>query len=354
LRIAQVAPLYESVPPAKYGGTERIVSYLTEELVREGHQVTLFASGDSRTRARLISPCERSLRLDADCRDPLAAHMAMIEQVAQLQAEFDILHFHTDYLHFSVSKRLATPSLTTLHGRLDLRELPMLFRVFPDVPLVSISTAQRAPLAGLNWIGTVYHGLPPDLYRYDDAPEEYLAFVGRVSPEKGVDRAIEIAKRVGMTLRIAAKVDPADRAYYESEIKPLLDHPLIEFMQEIDDGDKQELLGKARALLFPINWPEPFGIVMLEAMACGTPVIAFPCGSVPEVIDPGITGVIVQNIDQAAEAVKNIGTLRRQKCRDTFEKRFTDARMVRDYMTLYRKLEPCDTDDVNDEVRQCK
>ncbi|HTS77114.1 MAG TPA: glycosyltransferase family 4 protein [Bryobacteraceae bacterium] len=354
MRIAQVAPLYESVPPAKYGGTERIVSYLTEELVRQGHQVTLFASGDSHTRARLISPCERSVRLDAESRDPLASHMAMIEQVAQLQAEFDIIHFHTNYLHFSVSKRIATPSLTTLHGRLDLRELPMLFRVFADVPLVSISMAQRAPLPWLNWIGMVHHGLPPDLYRYEDAPQDYLAFVGRISPEKRVDRAIEIAKRVGMTLRIAAKVDPADRAYYESEIKPLLDHPLIEYMQEVGDGEKQELLGKARALLFPIDWPEPFGIVMLEALACGTPVIAFPCGSVPEVIDPGITGVIVQSIGQAVEAVKHIGTLRRQKCRDTFDKRFTVARMVRDYMTLYRKLEPCDTDVVKDEVRQCK
>ncbi len=354
MRIAQVAPLYESVPPAKYGGTERVVSYLTEELVREGHEVTLFASGDSHTCARLISPCERSLRLDRECRDPLASHMVLIEQVAQRQAEFDVIHFHTNYLHFSVAKRIVCPSLTTLHGRLDLQELPRVFRTFPETPLVSISNAQRQPVPWANWIGTVYHGLPPDLYKYEESPEQYLAFVGRISPEKGVDSAIEIAKRANMRLRIAAKVDPADRDYYSSEIKPLLSHPSIDFVQEIDDKEKQELIGEASALLFPIDWPEPFGMVMIEAMACGTPVIAFPRGSVPEIIEPGVNGIIVENAGEALEAVRNIGAIRRKRCRDMFEKRFTDARMARDYLTLYRMLEECGARDLQDEVRQCK
>lgn len=354
MRIAQVAPLFESVPPAKYGGTERIVSYLTEELVREGHDVTLFASGDSCTRARLIAPCKRSLRLDPECTDPIANHMVMIEQVAQRQLDFDVIHFHISYLHFSIVRRMATPSLTTLHGRLDLPELPLLFRTFCDTPLVSISQVQRTPLPPLNWLATVHHGLPADLYRYRDTPEPYLAFVGRVSPEKGLDSAIEIAKKAGMPLRIAAKVDRVDREYFESVIKPLLPHPLIDLSDEIDDQGKQELIGNASAVLFPINWPEPFGLVMIEAMACGTPVIAFPRGSVPEVIEPGVNGVIVEDIDQAVEAVHNIGTLRRSRCRESFERRFTADRMARNYLAIYRSLQTRRPLLTENEVRQCK
>jgi len=354
LRIAQVAPLYESVPPEKYGGTERIVSYLTEELVREGHEVTLFASGDSQTRAQLIAPCKRSLRLDPDCVDPLASHMIMIEMVARRAHDFDVIHFHTNYLHFSVARRLATPSVTTLHGRLDLPELPALFRTFCDTPLVSISRAQRTPLPPLNWVATVHHGLPADLYRLEDHPEPYLAFVGRISPEKGLDRAIEIAKKSGLPLRIAAKVDRADREYFESVIQPLLSHPLVDYRDEIGDDGKQELIGKASAVLFPINWPEPFGLVMIEAMACGTPVIAFPGGSVAEIIEPGVNGVIVDSIDDAVQAVHNLGAFRRSRCRESFERRFTADRMARNYLAIYRALKPHRAERLSTEVRQCK
>jgi glycosyltransferase involved in cell wall biosynthesis len=352
LKIAQVAPLYESVPPAKYGGTERIVSYLTEELVRQGHDVTLFASGDSNTAAKLVSPCARSLRLDSDCRDPLASHVVLIEMVARRQAEFDLIHFHTEHLQYLIASRISTPMLTTLHGRLDLAELPMVFHEFPQTPLVSISNSQREPLPWVNWVGTVYHGLPADLYHFEPDPEQYLAFVGRVSPEKGVDTAIEIAKRAGMPLRIAAKVDAADKDYFEEKISPLLSDPDIEFIEEVDDDGKQDLIGHAAAFLFPIQWPEPFGLVMIEAMACGTPVIAFPCGSVPEIIEPGVNGMIANNVDQAVEAIHNLSTLRRPRCRESFEKRFTASRMAKDYLALYAQL-GVKRSRIMNEVNQC-
>ncbi len=287
MRIAQVAPLYESVPPKYYGGTERIVSYLTEELVRQGHDVTLFASGDSVTAAQLVPACPSSLRLDRSCEDQLAHHVLMLEHVVQRAAEFDVLHFHVDYLHFPFSRRQPTPHVTTLHGRLDIPDLVPLYREFNGVPLVSISDAQREPLPWANWLATVYHGLPPDLYRFRGEPGGYLAFLGRISPEKRVDRAIEIAQRVRMPLRIAAKIDAVDQAYFEREIEPLLDDPLVEYVGEIGETEKDEFLGNAQALLFPIDWPEPFGLVMIEALACGTPVIAYRHGSVPEVLDDG-------------------------------------------------------------------
>jgi glycosyltransferase involved in cell wall biosynthesis len=339
VRIAQVAPLYERVPPVLYGGTERVVSYLTEELVRQGHETTLFASGDSITAARLIAPCPRALRLDKECHDSLAYHIVMLGKVLQRVAEFDVIHFHVDYLHFPSSRFLKIPHLTTLHGRLDLPELPAIYKEFPEHPLISISMAQRQPLPWANWRATVYHGLPSDLYSSSNRERKYLAFLGRISPEKRVDRAIEVAKRVGMPLRIAAKVDKVDRQYFESEIRPLLDHPLIEFIGEIGENEKQEFLGAAYALLFLIDWPEPFGLVMTEAMACGTPVIGFGHGSVPEVIDEGKTGFIVENLDQAVDAVKRLPTLNPQTCREIFEQRFSAPRMAADYVTEYMRLQ---------------
>src|SRR5262245_17892519 len=338
MRIAQVAPLYESVPPKLYGGTERIVSYLTEELVRQGHEVTLFASGDSVTQARLIAPCSKSLRLDDDCVDRLASHIALVDQVLQRAEHFDVIHFHIDYLHFPASRGCPVPHVTTLHGRLDLRDLVPLYRQFPDVPVVSISDAQRQPLAWLNWQGTVYHGLPDDLYRLHPKSSGYLAFIGRISPEKRVDRAIEIARRCGRELRIAAKVDQADREYFEQEIRPLLDAPGVKYIGEIGEGAKNEFIGNAAALLFPVDWPEPFGLVMIEAMACGTPVIAWRCGSVPEVIDEGITGTICESIDEAVEMVRGIDQFDRPRCRQQFERRFRAARMAEDYVHVYQRL----------------
>jgi glycosyltransferase involved in cell wall biosynthesis len=324
MRIAQVAPLFESVPPKYYGGTERVVSYLTEELVQQGHDVTLFASGDSVTSARLAATTRRSLRLDKHCIDQIAHHVLMLERVVQRAASFDVIHFHVDYLHFPYSRRHATPQLTTLHGRLDLPDLVPLYREFRDMPVVSISAAQREPLPFANWIGTVHHGLPRDLYRFQREGGEYLAFIGRIAPEKRVDRAIEIAKRAGLPLKIAAKVDDVDREYYESI--------------EIGEGEKNEFLGGARALLFPIDWPEPFGLVMVEAMACGTPVVAFNGGSVPEIIDEGHTGFIVSDLDDAVAAVDRVGDLSRWHCRDVFEQRFTATRMAHDYLELYEAL----------------
>ena len=338
MRIAQVAPLYESVPPKYYGGTERIVSYLTEELVRQGHDVTLFASGDSVTAARLVPACPSSLRLDRTCEDQLAHHVLMLEHVAQRAAEFDVLHFHVDYLHFPFSRRQPTPHVTTLHGRLDMPDLVPLHREFDGVPLVSISVAQREPLAWANWRATVYHGLPPDLYRFRDAPGTYLAFLGRISPEKRVDRAIEIAKRVRMPLRIAAKVDAVDQAYFEREIEPLLEDPLVEYLGEINDTEKDEFLGHAHVLLFPIDWPEPFGLVMIESLACGTPVIAYRHGSVPEVLADTRAGFVVEELDEAVDAVRRIPSVSRRRCRDLFEERFTVARMAHDYVGVYERL----------------
>jgi glycosyltransferase involved in cell wall biosynthesis len=340
VRIAQVSPLYESVPPHCYGGTERVVSYLTEELVRQGHEVTLFASGDSVTEAELIAPCPRSLRLDDTCVDQLAHHIVMLEQVFQHSNRFDLIHFHIDYLHFPLSRCHGTTHLTTLHGRLDIPDLQPLYRLFPDQPLVSISDAQRRPLPRANWLDTVYHGLPTDLYTFREEAGTYLAFLGRVSPEKRVDRAIRIAQRTGIHLKIAAKVDPRDEEYFKAAIKPLLRSagPLVEFIGEVGAKEKEEFLRNARALLFPIDWPEPFGLVMIEAMACGTPVIAFRNGSVPELLDDGVTGYVVDTIEQAVQAVERIPELSREKCRSVFEGRFTAERMTRDYQAIYRRL----------------
>jgi glycosyltransferase involved in cell wall biosynthesis len=331
MRIAQVAPLYESVPPQGYGGTERVVSYLTEELVAQGHDVTLFASGDSVTHAHLIAACPRATRLDPNCRDPLAFHFRMLGQLAEIAARFDLIHFHIDYLHFPLSHSRGGPRLTTLHGRLDLPELRPLYLQFPGQPVVSISDAQRRPLPFAHWIGTVYHGLPPGLHTFRGRPGEYLAFLGRVSPEKGLDRAIAIARRVGMPLKIAAKIDRADQDYYTAVIQPLLRAAgtAAEFIGEVGGRDKDEFLGHAYAVLFPIDWPEPFGLVMIEALACGTPVIAFRHGSVPEVIQDGLTGFIVEDMDQAAQAVGRVAGLSRAACRRVFEDRFSAARMAR-------------------------
>jgi glycosyltransferase involved in cell wall biosynthesis len=314
------------------------VSYLTEELVRQGHEVTLFASGDSVTQARLIPGSPKSLRTDPNCVDPFACHFGMLEQVYQRAMHFDVIHFHIDYLHFPVSSRKRFPHLTTLHGRLDIPGLASLYQHFPHEPVVSISDAQRKPLSEANWTGTVYHGLPEEIYRCYPEPGKYLAFIGRISPEKRADRAIEIAQRVGLPLKIAAKVDRADREYFYEQIEPLLDHPLVEFVGEIGEKEKNAFLGNAYALLFPIDWPEPFGLVMIEAMACGLPVIAWRCGSVPEVIDDGVTGFVVDNITDAVKAVERIPELSRTRCREVFETRFSDHRMSHDYLRIYRHL----------------
>jgi glycosyltransferase involved in cell wall biosynthesis len=338
MRIAQVAPLTESVPPQLYGGTERVVAWLTDELVRQGHQVTLFATGDSKTSARLISPWPAALRFSGSGHDDLAPLILMLEEVARRAHEFDIIHFHLGQLHFPLARRLAAAHVTTVHGRLDIPELAPLYDVFSDLPVVSISNAQRAPLPGAGWVGTVHHGLPVDLLQFHPAPGSYLAFLGRISPEKRVDRAIAIAVACGQRLRIAAKVDRADRAYFEREIRPLLDHPLVECMGEIDEAHKSEFLGNASALLFPIDWPEPFGIVMIEALACGVPVVAFRGGSVPEVIDHGVTGFVVDTLDEAIAATRSVRSLDRGRCRAVFEQRFSVARMASDYCHLYEML----------------
>ncbi len=337
MKIAQVAPLHESVPPRSYGGTERVVSYLTEELVRHGQDVTLFASGDSVTRARLVPCAPRALRLDGRWRDPLAHHVAMLERVLRRARDFDVIHFHIDYLHFPCSRRAGIAQLTTLHGRLDLPDLALLYRTFPRMPVVSISAAQRRPLPWLNWQGTVHHGLPASLYAGRAEPGEYLAFLGRISPEKGIEAAIEIARRAGLPLRIAAKVDRVDQEYFETAVAPLLRQPHVEFVGEIGEADKQEFLGGARALLFPIDWPEPFGLVMIEALACGTPVVAFARGSVSEVIEDGVTGFVVRGVAEAVAAVERVGSLDRRRCRCEFERRFAVSRMAGDYLDLYQR-----------------
>ena len=336
MKIAQVAPLYESVPPHGYGGTERVVSYLTEELVREGHDITLFASGDSKTAARLVACAPRSLRLGKAV-DTLAHHVLMLEQVFQRAGEFDLIHFHIDYLHFPLSRRGSFNQLTTLHGRLDLPDLPLLYDEFSEMPLVSISDSQRKPLPHANWVGTVYHGLPPSSFTFREKTEEYLLFLGRISPEKRVDRAIEIARRTHRKLKICAKIDRVDRYYFNKNIKYLLEDPLIEFIGEVGHEKKNDLLGGASALLFPIDWPEPFGLVMIEALACGTPVIAFSCGSVPEIIVQGKTGFIVNEIEEAVNAVQQISSIDRRECRREFENRFTDSHMAQDYLRIYEQ-----------------
>jgi len=339
LRIAMVAPLHESVPPKLYGGTERVVSFLTEELVRLGMDVTLFATGDSVTNARLRPGAPRGLRMDSGTHDRLACHFAMIHDVMESADEFDVMHFHIDYLHYPVSRALGLNQVTTLHGRLDLPELLPLYRRFDDMPLVSISDAQRDPLPFANWVATIHHGLPKDLLAFSPKSSGYLAFLGRISPEKGPDRAIRIAQRAGRPLRIAAKVDAADRRYYESVVKPLIDKGGdIEFVGEIGDADKAAFLGGAAALLCPLDWPEPFGLVMIEALACGTPVVAWPCGSVREILRDGVNGRIVTSEDEAVAAVEAIDSLDRAACRSDFETRFTVQRMARDYIRVYRRL----------------
>ncbi|MEW5746400.1 MAG: glycosyltransferase family 4 protein [Nitrospirota bacterium] len=338
MKIAQVSPLYESVPPSGYGGTERVVSYLTEELVDLGHKVTLFASGDSRTRAKLVPICSSSLRTDQRCIDPISHHMLMLEQVAKAAETFDIIHFHTDYLHFSLARRIGVPFITTLHGRLDIPDLAPLYREFSDIPLISISDAQRKPLSWANWQATVYHGLPNGLYRLNESPGSYLVFIGRISPEKGLELAVEVAKQADIPLKIAAKVGKADEAYYKEAIRPLLNHPLIEFLGEVGEREKQELLGNALAFLFPIDWPEPFGLAVIEALACGTPVIARRRGSIPEIVEDGLTGFIFDDIRGAVQAVRKAGSLNRIRVRSEFKRRFSARRMALDYLAAYERL----------------
>ena len=338
MRIAQVSPLWESVPPKLYGGTERIVSYLTEELVRQGHEVTLFASGDSVTRAKLEAPCQQALRLNTGIFNREAPLIQMMEQVFCASDRFDIIHSHLDFLAFSLSRRCRVPVVTTLHGRLDLPELVPVFRDFAELPLVSISNSQRRPLSWCNWANTVYHGLPKDLYTFNAEPGKYLAFLGRVSPEKCPDQAIELAKRVGLPLKMAAKVDPADRAYFERVVEPLLDHPLVEFVGEITDAQKSEFIGNAIGLVCPYDWPEPFGLVLIESLACGTPVLAYRRGSIPELIDHGATGFISENLDEMVSQVEKLVTIDRRRCRQVFDERFTAQRMTNDYVKIYQQL----------------
>ncbi|ODV43728.1 glycosyl transferase [Cupriavidus sp. UYMMa02A] len=340
MKIAQIAPLQESCPPRHYGGTERVVAYLTDELVRQGHEVTLFASGDSWTTARLVSCVPRALRSDPSVRDVLPYHVMMLDEVRRRADDFDVLHFHTDLLHFPMVRSFAHRTVTTLHGRLDLPDLRPFYAAFADVPLVSVSLGQRDPMPPVRWVGNVYHGLPDRLLPFHaEASGGYLAFLGRISPEKRPDRAIEIAVRSGMPLKIAAKIDRVDRAYWEAEIAPLVGrYANVEYLGEISEREKVAFLGGASALLFPIDWPEPFGLVMIEAMACGTPVIAFRCGSVPEVVDDGVTGFVVDSIDNAVAAVGRIGELDRRAVRHAFDARFSAERMAHDYLALYGRL----------------
>lgn len=340
MKIAQIAPLAERVPPLYYGGTERIVSFLTEELVGRGHNVTLFASGDAITSAKLVPCCDTALRLDPSTKNDLPSLIVMLEEVRQRAHEFDILHFHIDLLHFPLIRDFSNRTVTTVHGRLDLPELKPFYQAFPDIPLVSISNDQRRPMPPVNWLGTIYHGLPVNLLPFTERPEgNYLAFLGRISPEKRPDRAIQIAARTGMHLKIAAKIDDVDRAYWETVIEPMVNcNPNVEFIGEINEEQKAGFLGNAGALLFPVDWPEPFGLVMIEAMACGTPIIAFRSGSVPEVIDDGASGIIVDSVTEAAENVEWALRLDRRQVRATFEKRFSAERMAQDYLDIYRSL----------------
>ena len=340
LRIAQVAPLFERVPPEGYGGTERIVSFLTEGLVRRGHAVTLFAAGGSHTRGRLVAPTRRALRLDPDPPDPLAAHLVQMAQVFERSRDFDVIHCHVGHIAFPFARVAGASTVHTQHGRLDLPSLYPMFRHFRELPLVSISHAQRQPFRhlGVTWAGTVYHGLPLDDYSFHRRRGGYLAFLGRISPEKRPDLAIAVARQVGMPLKVAAKVDPVDQEYYEREIAPLMHHPLVEFIGEIDDRAKPEFLGGARALLMPIDWPEPFGLVMIEALACGTPVIARRRGSVPEVLRHGRTGFVAETVEEMAEAVRRLDRIDRAECRRDVEARFTVERMTAGYEAIYGSL----------------
>lgn len=339
MKIAQIAPLFESVPPKAYGGTERIVSYLTEELVKQGHEVTLFASGDSKTSAKLVSHVEESLRTNIGVQDTLAHQIAQLQDVAEHAHEFDLLHFHTDYLHFPTSATLEKPNLTTLHGRLDIPDLVYVYHKFKKQPLISISNAQRKLMpVDVNWLGTVYHGIPTDLYRKGEENGDYLAFVGRISPEKRPDRAISIAKEAGMKIKIAAKIDKEDKTYYETMISKLMEQPHVEFLGEIGEEKKGELIGNAKALLFPIDWPEPFGITMIEAMACGTPVIAYNHGSVPEIISDNENGFIVEGSEGALHALEKIHLIDRQGIREIFEQKFSAKVMASNYVEMFERL----------------
>ena len=340
MRIAQVPPLYEAVPPRFYGGTERVVAHLSDALVELGHEVTLFSSADARTRARLVPVRDQAIRLDpTPLKSDLAAHMAMLAEVRRRADDFDLIHFHTDMIHFPFFEDMADRTLTTLHGRLDLADLPGVYAEWPQFPLVSISDDQRRPLAGANWAGTVLHGMSADLYRFHARSEGYLAFLGRISPEKRPDRAIEIARRLGKRLKMAAKVDPADRAYFQDKIEPMiLASPEVEFVGEIGDAEKSAFLGGADALLFPIDWPEPFGLVMIEAMACGTPVVAYACGSTPEVVEDGVTGFLVRDMEGACAAARAAASLDRAVVRQRFEARFSATAMARRYLDLYARL----------------
>jgi glycosyltransferase involved in cell wall biosynthesis len=341
LRIAIVSPLLESVPPRLYGGTERVVSYLTEALVEEGHQVALFASGDSQTQGKLHAMAEEGLRLlslNGRCIDPFPHYALMLDRIAEMASEFDVIHFNIDYWHFPLARRLGWPTVTTLHGRLDYPDFVPLYRYFRDMPLVSISDAQRLPLPWARWMASIHHGLPNDLYAFHSEPGKYLAFLGRMSPEKGPERAIRLARRVGLPLKMAAKVDRDDKAYFEQRIRPLLSAPDVEYVGEIGEAEKESFLGNALALLFPIEWPEPFGMVMIEAIACGTPVIAWPCGSVPEVLEQGVSGYLVESEDAAVDAIAACHAHDRTLCRRAFMHRFTASRMASDYVKVYRRI----------------
>src|SRR6478672_9643552 len=339
MKIAQISPLMESVPPRLYGGSERIVSYVTDELVRQGHDVTLFASGDSVSSANLVRCVPMALRLDANVKDPIPYYMLMLDRVREMADEFDILHFHIDQFHFPLFRPIAQRTVTTLHGRQDLHDLKPLYVGFSEMPLVTISNAQRKPIPNANFVATVYHGIPAQLLKPNYRPRgNYLAFLGRISPEKRPDRAIRIARALEIPLKIAAKVDKVDEAYFREKIVPLLNQPGVEFIGEIDERAKSEFLGDAAALLFPVDWPEPFGLSMIEAMACGTPVLAFRCGSVPEIIDNGVTGVMVETMDEAIAALPRVMTLDRKKVRQRFEQRFSATRMAKDYIKVHHSL----------------
>jgi glycosyltransferase involved in cell wall biosynthesis len=338
MKIAQVSSLMEAVPPKLYGGTERIVAHLTNELVDLGHEVTLFASGDSQTKARLVAAWPHALRLDPHMRDYLAPHIILLETLARCASDFDIIHLHIDYLSYPILSRIDVPFVSTLHGRLDLAELQHVYETFCDVPVVSISNSQRTPMKYANFVDTIYHGLPDDMLRQGPGLGGYLAFIGRISPEKAPDAAIRIAQAAGMRIKIAAKIDKADRVYFDECIRPLLSLPHVDFIGEIDEFQKVEFLGNAAALLFPIAWDEPFGLAMIEAMACGTPVIALRRGSVPEVIDDGISGFIVETEAQAIAAVRRVPELDRGRVRRTFDARFTARRMAEDYLRVYQHL----------------
>ncbi len=338
MRIAQISPLFEAVPPKLYGGTERVVYSLTEELVAMGHDVTLFASGDSITSAKLAPMRDQALRLDPSVKDWVATYYKMVEEIYRVKDDFDVLHFHIDYFPLQLFSRQNVPFLTTIHGRLDVKEFVETYSTFEHCPFVSISNSQRRPIPNLNWVRTVLHGMPRNILTPQPVKQEYAAFLGRISPEKGADRAIAIAGKAGMKLKIAAKVDNADKEYYDSKIKPLITgNPDVEFIGEINDAQKPAFLSGAHALVFPIDWPEPFGLVMIESMACGTPVIAFKHGSVPEVMDDGLTGFVVNTIDEAVTALGKVNTLDRAKVRATFDRRWTSRRMAEDYVDVYEE-----------------